>query len=787
MAGALNIGTLSGRIELEDKLSSGMDIVLGRIDQLDKRFGGLGQRVAEGAASFFTAEAALKAMSYVADIAASALKNLTVEGAGAADIEENFNRLNEQAGRLGSTLLGELQEGLHNTVTELDLMVAVNQNLAAGLQLTDEQYRSIADGAFALAQATGIDVKEAFDKVNDAMLTGRTRGVAMLTGKIDLAAAEEAYAKSIGKTVEQLTGEGKLHAARIAILEKVGAATTRLGEQTDGIDEMVAQAQVAWSNFQTELGKTVATSPVLMTGLMGIKDAVMEAFGGNQETLVKNIANWIDRAAIKALEFAQVVVDGIGLAGITWNSFKIIIETSAQGFRAITYVVEQVLLSLMEIANFVSGGNLFGDAIEATRADIERLYNDMAVGEQRITEYQGAQDEWAVSTGKINEKLAEIRDKMVAAGEAAVNDAAATDTLTEASDRSTTSAGALGAATDVAAHSMAMTAAESAKYAEALESMNTAGAGVAGTLATINGEIVEAVKYYLEAGVSLSQLALVYGLTDTQAQAINESWKAGNELLKDQKKAADEMAEAWIELNSIGDDQQTTLAGVGDRLIDDIKHYIDMGASIQTLKAAYPELTEAQLKAIGASDALKVSFDQQAVSVAQVVDQVRTLSGEMISLAEAESRRTAGGSFDNTIDQFEIDQTGPEELLRELKQLSESVPNRQVLDMHSYVKLLKDQARLAALKAIYEKLKAQTAGDDDVLGGGGGSGNGPTVGEIPAGTGPAVGTAAGGTTTNTGGGVVMNFQVNGTAEESARKISTILMKDLKTRRQFGAA
>ncbi len=97
-------------------------------------------------------------------------------------------------------------------------MKLANQDLAAGMSLTDKQFGTLAKGAFALAQATGTDVKTGLETMNDAMLTGRTRALSLLTGKIDLIKAEEDYAKSLGSTTEHLTAEGKLEAAREAIL-----------------------------------------------------------------------------------------------------------------------------------------------------------------------------------------------------------------------------------------------------------------------------------------------------------------------------------------------------------------------------------------------------------------------------------------------------------------------------------------------------------------------------------------------------------------------------------------
>jgi hypothetical protein len=66
---------------------------------------------------------------------------------------------------------------------------------------------------------------------------------------------------------------------------------------------------------------------------------------------------------------------------------------------------------------------------------------------------------------------------------------------------------------------------ESKAVSDAMVELDSAGKGWQGTLATINGDVVEAVKWYLEAGVSQKALATAFGLTDTQVKAVDASLK----------------------------------------------------------------------------------------------------------------------------------------------------------------------------------------------------------------------------------------------------------------------
>jgi hypothetical protein len=783
MAEGLDIGTLTGRIELEDRLTNVLEQVGGALGKFEGGFKSIGGTILETATGFLSAEVAIRAVEGAIHLGIDALKEMTIEGAAVADVEENFNHLTETAGRLGSTLLNELQEGTHNTISNFELMKLANADLAAGLNLSDQQFRTMADGAFALAQATGVDVKQALESMNEALLKGQARGVQSLTGRIDMIKAEEDYAAKLHTTADRLTTEEKLQSAREAILNAVSQATGRLGEQTDGLDEKIAQAQTTWANFTEELGKTIATSPVIIAGFDGVRDALIEAFGGSQESLVKTIAGAIDSAAITAFDFAQVVVDGVGIAGVEWNAFKVVVETSAQGFRAITYVVEEVLLGLMEVANFVSGGSLFGGAIEATKADIERLYNAMAEGENRIDGYKKAQDEWAVSTGHVNEALEKIKTRMV---EAKANQEANTQATNEGADanlKNAASAGESASQQGVLAAATRMTAEEAKKYKEAWESILNVGASFKDTINQVSGEIVEAVKYYLDAGVSLEKLKVAYQLTDEQAQAIAKSWKEHNDLLDENKKKVEDTAEAWKHLNDLGKDQDQILRGVGDRVRDDVGHFKDLGASTKELALAFG-LTETQINAIiatrdrdtaalGAERAATQQLTTAQMDAAQVV---RTLSGEYITLAEAKARASQGGSmnvnaanFGSVVQSFGLDLTAATELAKK-----------------GY-----------SFQGIVEMLRAGTLSLQQIRA----LPNGPGP-RIPGFRGGGVGDFGEGTLAMLHGkeaivpldnaqgglgGMTLNFYVNGTAVQAAQQIKEIIMRELKSQRQFGAA
>ncbi len=468
-------------------------------------------------------ELALEAAHRLLELPGEILK-LADTGAKVAAIEKNFERLTEQAGLLGSELLGTLRAGTHQTISDFDLMTRVNQDLAAGLKLTDQQFGTLANGAFALSKATGIDVKQALDTMNDALLTGRTRSLALLTGKISLTKAEEDFAKGLLTTADHLTDEGKLEAARAAILKAVGAATERLGEQTDDLNTRLQQMRAAWANFEEDLGKTIATSQVLEIGMEGLKDILIETFGGRQQTLIEAIGNAIEAAEITLVRFGQT---GVAVGGAIAKEFIAV--------EKIIGDVEQLLGSAHLLSLLAQRAVLTGTVGEKSPAELAALNaNAVALNQQiaaiknrsaALKQLDQDQKDIDASTETLTKRLAELQVKMEATRKATVD---FVGPLQE----------------EAAAHGQA--AAATADEARLLQ------------------------------------------------QSAAEKSKA--------KAAAEKLAEVERELASLNADYRETLKGIQPELIAEIQGWLKAGATIDQLTVKYPQLTKAQLKAVGELD-----------------------------------------------------------------------------------------------------------------------------------------------------------------------------------------
>lgn len=105
----------------------------------------------------------------------------------------------------------------------------------------------------------------------------------------------------------------------------------------------------------------------------------------------------------------------------------------------------------------------------------------------------------------------------------------------------------------VGAHAGATKAARDAakQFAETMEQLSAVGAGWVGTLDTIDGAVVQGVRYYLDAGVAQDKLAEAYGLTAAQVKSVASSLKDEQAAFATEMKSIEETTKLWNQYNEL--------------------------------------------------------------------------------------------------------------------------------------------------------------------------------------------------------------------------------------------
>lgn len=393
----VNLGDMSQKVRdlipqaATDRLgrfTSGLGDLVGRMGflppQLQAAVGGLGQFT--GALGGAIGGLSLATAGVVAF--GAALLGLGMRGAAFPGVIQAFDVATQRAGIYSQTLLGDLRAASRGTIADMALMKTANVALAGA---SEGLARALGPGkglaglmeiARAQARATGQDVGFLFD----SLVSGVKRSSPMLidnTGLVlKVGEANEAFAKSIGKTVEALTAEEKqiallnatLEAGRVAV-ETYGQGALQASERiaiiqttiTNTLDKLAVAVQPIF-NYILAIGQTFVTAIVwpiqnlvipviyeLANALFGPLTAAWERTTGIISDVFAPVANLIHRWLV-------VLVGVIRLFGRAWNW---VLETVSKILGPIAgilkkYLVEPVTKALDPAEFARRAGNAFG-------------------------------------------------------------------------------------------------------------------------------------------------------------------------------------------------------------------------------------------------------------------------------------------------------------------------------------------------------------------------------------------------------------------------------------------
>jgi hypothetical protein len=283
---------------------------------------------------------------------------LGTKGADVADIRSNFDKLNESIGLKGPASLKTLKGAFAGTISDFDLMKMSNSALSLGLKASNTDFDLLGKAARTLADRVGIDAKDAFATITEAMATGKDKMLKKVKVMIDAEQAMYSYAKSIGKTVEDLTMQEKVDAKSIAIKERLKEILAESGEAEYDFADAVSAAKVMVGNFTDSLGEAIATSPAIQSMLMSFKTGFEGAFGADQEAIVKTLVGYVNQFALVLVDVARFGVDTASFIYRAWSYLKL--EFAAIG-TAITFVLEAIVTNLSHVINAAAAIPMVGD------------------------------------------------------------------------------------------------------------------------------------------------------------------------------------------------------------------------------------------------------------------------------------------------------------------------------------------------------------------------------------------------------------------------------------------
>lgn len=195
-------------------------------------------------------------------------EHLGTTGAAVERQEGAFKNLAAGMGVDSEAMVSAMEKASKGTISHMGLINAAARTMSSGLELNTTQISDIMKMAQSRAAAFGITTEEAYSRITTAIAFQAPR---MLRGVGIVVSAKEAYdvyARSIGKTVEELTDEERQTAFMNAVMAKASTTTKDLANGADSAYNNIERLKAEMSNASDVAGKSLAPALGAISGVM---------------------------------------------------------------------------------------------------------------------------------------------------------------------------------------------------------------------------------------------------------------------------------------------------------------------------------------------------------------------------------------------------------------------------------------------------------------------------------------------------------------------------------------
>lgn len=334
------------------------------------------------------------------------ISDLARASAESARVTASFEALSQTVGESSRDMLAALQRASQGAIDNTTLMLTANRAMLLGVADTSQEMATLMEVAAVRGRALGLTTAEAFDNI----VTGVGRLSAPILDNlgiiVDSEAAYEAYALSVGKTADSLTGMEQ----KQALVNAVIASSRPLLEAQGGISADMAtnfeRADAAISNAKDALGQLFAPAVAIVAEQIAL--AATEA--ANSLEAVDKIAGQVTSGAGDFDTFGAAVSTALG--GLISPQTRAALEGIAAIARGTSDAVQAVGDSVTReirpasFAPYEEGMRRMAEAQAATEAANEEFVSSLAKGPAALQEYARA----SIEAGGSSEELRKLFD-----------------------------------------------------------------------------------------------------------------------------------------------------------------------------------------------------------------------------------------------------------------------------------------------------------------------------------------------------------------------------------------
>lgn len=183
---------------------------------------------------------------------ASAFVSAAQDGARFSAISGSFERLSASIGETGDVMLKVTRSATKGLISDLDIMQSSNKAMLLGLPVTAREMGTLSKAAVTLGRAMGQDATKSLDDLITAL--GRSSPLILdnLGLTVKVGEANEAYAKTLNKTADELTDAERKMAFYVAAMAAAEKKTDELGEIQLTLTDQIGRVITATKNVITE-------------------------------------------------------------------------------------------------------------------------------------------------------------------------------------------------------------------------------------------------------------------------------------------------------------------------------------------------------------------------------------------------------------------------------------------------------------------------------------------------------------------------------------------------------
>lgn len=398
-----DIGVVSGVIELTDNFTSEIGLAEAALHHF----------TVENQTSLLAVAGAVGLVTAAFGAAAAAVYNLGQRGADVNDVEQTLEHFSGTAAAAAANLEA-LRKGTMGTVDDFELMKSASHMLSAGVKLNTDDFNTLGSAAFVLQNRGLGGTKEMMDLVSNAMVTGRTRALAMKLGVVDVGDAEQKLAERLGVTVDMLTDEAKAEAKRTQIMTMLRSAVKDAGVQERDFGEQIEFVKTQMMNWTDQMGQAIAKSPALSAAMAVISNAVGDAFGGTNQDLIKEIMEWVKSFAVVMTDVGLATIETARVANVVWSAIKtLVLGTTTVIVASLAGISEAVenLAKVGEALHILPEGS--ADAIKEVRVKLEEMYDGMVKETAEAAKGLAGHSDFDKTLDKLGGTMFRVRDALV--------------------------------------------------------------------------------------------------------------------------------------------------------------------------------------------------------------------------------------------------------------------------------------------------------------------------------------------------------------------------------------